>query len=198
MFYEPRRRNHGLPHDPFKALVAPRPIGWISSISKAGAVNLAPYSYFNAFGTMPPIVGFSSEGMKDSAAFAAESGEFVCNIVTKANAAAMNATSAALPRGVSEFEVAGLEMEASTLVRAPRVKGIAAALECKTTQVMQLSGADGALTNSFLVLGEVIGIYIDEAYLVDGRVDALKMGQLARLGYMDYAAVERVFALNRP
>lgn len=197
MFYQPRLRNHNFQHDPFKALVAPRPIGWISSMSLAGAVNLAPYSYFNAFSTMPPIVGFASEGMKDSAFFAAELGEFVCNIVRKEDAQAMNATSAALPRGVSEFEAAGLAMEASSLVRPPRVKGIAAALECKTTQVIPLSDAHGEPTNSYLILGEVIGVYIDEAYLVNGRVDSLKMGQLARLGYMDYAAVEKVFSLHR-
>jgi len=198
MFYEPRRRNHGLSHDPFKALVAPRPIGWISAISKTGAVNLAPYSFFNAFSDVPPVVGFSSGGMKDSASLAAETGEFVCNIVTMADLDAMNQSSVSYPRGVSEFEMAGLEMEASSLVKPPRVKGIAAALECKVSDIIAIKGADGAPGGYHLVMGEVVGIYIDERFLKDGRVDAVGMNHLARLGYMDYAAVERVFSVERP
>jgi flavin reductase (DIM6/NTAB) family NADH-FMN oxidoreductase RutF len=198
MFYEPRRRNHGLPHDPFKALVAPRPIGWISTVSREGAPNLAPYSFFNAFSDRPAIVGFSSVGMKDSATNARDTGEFVCNIVTKADTAAMNQSSAAYPAGVNEFEKAGLEMEASQFVRPPRVKGIAAAFECRLTEIINMRDADGAEGPYFLVLGEVIGIYVDERIIRDGRINALAMNQLARLGYMDYAAVESVFSLERP
>ncbi len=198
MFYEPRRRNHGLPHDPFKALVAPRPIGWISTLSKAGAPNLAPYSFFNAFSDRPPIVGFASGGMKDSAANARDTGEFVCNIAMKADTAAMNQSSAAYPPGVNEFEMAGLEMEASSLVSAPRVKGVAAALECKLTDIVPMRGADGSPGTYFLVLGEVVGSYIDDRFLKNGRVDAAAMNHLARLGYMENAAVENVFSLNRP
>ncbi len=198
MFYEPRRRNHGLSHDPFKALVAPRPIGWISTLSKSGVPNLAPYSFFNAFSERPAIVGFCSAGMKDSPLNAQETGEFVCNIVTKADAEAMNQTSAAYPHGVNEFERAGLGMEASSLVAAPRVKGIAAALECKLTDILPLRGLDGHPGSYILVLGEVVGVHIDDRFLKDGRVDSLAMQQLARLGYMEYTAVESIFALERP
>ncbi|MCA1952279.1 MAG: flavin reductase family protein [Hyphomicrobiales bacterium] len=198
MFYEPRLRNHGLPHDPFKALVAPRPIGWISTLSAEGRPNLAPYSFFNAFSERPAIVGFSSQGMKDSATNARDTGEFVCNIVSERDAAAMNASSGAYPPGISEFEKAGLEMEPSRLVRPPRVKGILAALECRTTALIPLAGLDGVAGPYTLVLGEVVGIHIDDAVLKDGQVDSRTLRQLARLGYMDYAAVERVFALERP
>jgi flavin reductase (DIM6/NTAB) family NADH-FMN oxidoreductase RutF len=198
MFYEPRLRNHGLPHDPFKALIAPRPIGWISTISAAGLPNLAPYSFFNAFSDRPPIVGFSSTGMKDSATNAQETGEFVCNIVLKADTDAMNRSSAPYPRGVNEFEMAGLDMAPCQIVKAPRVKGAAAALECKVTTIQPLHGVSGNDGTYFLVLGEVVGVYIDDAFLKNGRVDSRAMNHLARLGYMEYAAVESVFSLDRP
>lgn len=198
MFYEPRLRNHGLPHDPFKALVAPRPIGWISTISKDGVPNLAPYSFFNAFSDRPPIVGFSSTGMKDSATNAQDTGEFVCNVVMKADTAAMNQSSAPYPPGVNEFEMAGLDMEASQLVKPPRVKGVAAALECKVTGIQNLHGADGRDGSYFLVLGEVVGVYVNDAFIRDGRIDSHAMNHLARLGYMEYAAVETIFSLDRP
>lgn len=197
MFYEPRLRNHGLPHDPFKALVAPRPIGWISTLSKEGAPNLAPYSFFNAFSDHPAIVGFSSAGMKDSALNARDTGEFVCNIVMKSDTGAMNQSSAAYPHGVSEFEKAGLTMEASSRVKAPRIKGVAAALECKLTEIVPMRGLDGQ-NSYFLVLGEVVGIYVDDAFIKGGRIDSAAMNHLARLGYMEYAAVENVFSLERP
>jgi flavin reductase (DIM6/NTAB) family NADH-FMN oxidoreductase RutF len=198
MFYEPRRRNHGLPHDPFKALVAPRPIGWISSLSKDGVPNLAPYSFFNAFSDRPPIVGFSSVGMKDSATNARDTGEFVANIVTRADTEAMNISSGAYPAGVNEFEKAGLQMEASTLVAPPRIRGVAAALECRLTDIVPMRGADGSPGTYTLILGEVVGIYLDERFLKDGYVDQVAMGHLARLGYMNYSSVESVFSLNRP
>ena len=198
MFYEPRLRNHGLPHDPFKSLVAPRPIGWISTVSADGVPNLAPYSFFNAFSDRPAIVGFSSAGMKDSAANAAETGEFVCNIVIKADTDAMNQSSAPYPRGVNEFEKAGLAMEPSRLVKPPRVKGVAAALECKVTSIQNVRGLDGLEGPYFLVLGEVVGVHVDDAYIRNGRIDSVAMNHLARLGYMDYAAVESVFSLDRP
>lgn len=198
MFYEPRLRNHGLPHDPFKALVAPRPIGWISTLSKDGVPNLAPYSFFNAFSDRPPVVGFSSVGWKDSATNARDTGEFVCNIVSKSDADAMNQSSGAYPPEVNEFEMAGLGMEPSRLVKAPRVKGIAAALECRTTDIINMRAADGTPGTYFLVLGEVIGVHVDERIIRNGRIDPMAMQQLARLGYMDYAAVESVFSLDRP
>lgn len=198
MFYEPRLRNHGLPHDPMKALVGPRPIGWISSMSAAGAINLAPYSFFNLVSDMPPIVMFSSGGRKDSLANVEETGEFVCNIVTDAFTEAMNVSSAPFERGVNEFEQAGLAMEPSRLVKPPRVKGIAASLECKVTDIRLLNGVDGANGRYTMVLGEVVGVYVDEGILKSGRVDAANFRLLARLGYMDYAVVERVFELQRP
>ena len=198
MFYEPRRRNHGLGHDPLKAIVAPRPIGWISSISKAGHINLAPYSFFNLLAERPTIVGFSSLGMKDSAANAIETGEFVCNIVTKRDGPAMNITSSHVPPDVNEFDLAGLDMEMSSLVRPPRVKGIAAALECKFTETVQLRGVDGQTGSYFMVLGEVVGVYVDDRFIKNGQIDQGAMQALARLGYMDYAAVEAVITMERP
>lgn len=198
MFYEPRLRNHGLSHDPLKALVAPRPIGWISSVGADGSINLAPYSFFNMVGDRPPIVMFSSDGRKDSLRNVEETREFVCNIVTTDFTDPMNASSANYPRGVNEFEKAGLTMEASTLVKPPRVKGIAAALECKVTEILPLTGADGEASNYTMVLGGVVGVYVDEKILKDGRVDAANFALLARLGYMDYASVEHVFELQRP
>ena len=198
MFYTTDSNAHGLPHDPFKAIVAPRPIGWISSCGADGSVNLAPYSFFNAFSSRPPIVGFSSEGRKDSVANIAETREFVCNLVNFDLREAMNATSAPLPRGKSEFVHAGLETAPSRLVAPPRVKASPAALECRLVDIVQLSDSDGNRLNSWLVLGHVVGVHIDEAYLVDGRFDLVRAGTIARAGYMDYVPAERVFAIKRP
>lgn len=198
MFYEPMKRNHGLPHDPIKSLVAPRPIGWVTTVGADGAVNLAPYSFFNLVSDRPPVAMFSSDGEKDSLINARETGEFVCNIVTADFTAAMNATSAPYPRGVNEAEKAGLALEASTLVAPPRVKGIAAALECKVTAIQSIHGVDGQTGRYVMVLGEVVGVYIDPRILRGGMVDSAAMQNLARLGYMDYAVVERVFSLDRP
>jgi flavin reductase (DIM6/NTAB) family NADH-FMN oxidoreductase RutF len=198
MFYEPRRRNHGLPHDPFKALVGPRPIGWISTLSKEGVPNLAPYSFFNAFSDHPAILGFSSAGMKDSATNARDTGEFTVNVVMKSDIARMNQSSAPYPSAVSEFEAAGIGMVPSTFVAPPRVEGVAAAFECKVTQIIPMNGFDGREGPYQLVLGEALGIYIDDRFIKDGIVDEGAMQLLARLGYMDYAAVENVFALKRP
>jgi flavin reductase (DIM6/NTAB) family NADH-FMN oxidoreductase RutF len=198
MFYE-TRSGHGLPHDPFKAIVAPRPIGWISSLDAQGRVNLAPYSFFNAFSTHPPIVGFSSEGLKDSVSFIAETGEFVCNLATYDLREAMNATSAPLPRGESEFSHAGLGMEPSRLVKPPRVKGVPAALECRLVEIVPLRTSDGDALPARLVLGHVVGVHIDEAFLTaDGRFDTARARPIARCGYMDYAVVDSLFAIRRP
>ncbi|WP_293862597.1 flavin reductase family protein [uncultured Alsobacter sp.] len=199
MFYDTVTYGHGLPHDPLKAIVAPRPIGWISSLNKAGELNLAPYSFFNAFSSRPPIVGFSSEGRKDSVTFVEETGEFVCNLATWDLRDAMNATSAPLARGKSEFEHARLEQEPSRLVKPPRVKGVAAALECKLVQVVQLSTHQGEPMDTHLVLGQVVGVFIDDAYITpEGRFDMLKARPIARCGYADYAVVDSAFALERP
>lgn len=199
MFYDTITYGHGLPHDPLKAIVAPRPIGWISSLNKAGELNLAPYSFFNAFSSRPAIVGFSSEGRKDSVSFVEETGEFVCNLATWDLRAAMNATSAPLARGKSEFEHAGLEQEPSRLVKPPRVKGVPAALECKLVQIVQLRTHDGEALDTHLVLGQVVGVYIDDAFITpEGRFDTVKARPIARCGYADYAVVDGVFALERP
>lgn len=197
MFYETATRPP-LPHDPFKALVAPRPIGWISSISRSGAVNLAPYSFFNAVGSNPPLVMFSSEGRKDSLTFVEETGEFVCNIATLDLSAQMNATSAPLARGQSEFDVAGLNAVPSRLVKPPRVKEAAAALECKVLQSFEIKDLEGRPTDRWMVIGQVVAVYIDDRFIKDGLVDTAAMQPLARCGYADYAVVDRVFSLQRP
>lgn len=197
MFYETAQRPP-LPHDPFKALIAPRPIGWISSISADGAVNLAPYSFFNAIGSNPPLVMFSSEGRKDSLTFVEESGEFVCNIATLNLAQQMNVTSAPLARGQSEFAAAGLTPVPSRLVKPPRVQEAAAALECKVLQSFEIKDLNGNPTDRWMVIGQVIGVHIDDRFIRNGLVDTAAMQPLARCGYADYAVVDRVFSLQRP
>jgi flavin reductase (DIM6/NTAB) family NADH-FMN oxidoreductase RutF len=196
VFYEPSN-GHGLPHDPFKAIVAPRPIGWISTLSQAGQINLAPYSYFNAFSSRPHLVWFSSEGNKDSATFAQETGEFVANLVGRDLAEHMNRTSVNAPRGVNEFDYAGLTPAPSRLVKPPRVAGVPAALECKVTEVIHPRTLDGASDVS-VVVGQVVGVFIDDAYLTDGLFDTAKAGNVARLGYLDYTRVDETFSMRRP
>ncbi|MGA2484933.1 MAG: flavin reductase family protein [Roseiarcus sp.] len=199
MFYETALRDKALlPRDPFKAIVAPRPIGWISTRAPDGRVNLAPYSFFNAFNSAPPIVGFSSEGCKDSASFARDSGEFVANLASRDLMQAMNLTSAPLPRGDSEFVHAGLAMAPCRLVKAPRVAEAHAALECKVIGVVPLKDSAGEAIDSYLVLGEVVGFHIDDALIRDGRFDTAAAQPLARCGYQDYAVVESLIALARP
>jgi len=197
MFYEPSK-GHGLPHDPFKALVSPRPIGWISTVCKDGAVNLAPYSFFNALSGKPPLVWFSSESPKDSAVFAGETREFVANIVGRDLAEKMNRTSVNAPRGTSEFDYAGLTPAPSLLVAPPRVAEAPAALECKVTEIFRPKGLDGREAGAVVVIGEVVGIHIDDAFLTEGLFDAVKAGNVARLGYMDYSTVDATFSMRRP
>ena len=198
MFYEPRKSDHGLSFDPFKALVAPRPIGWITSLSAAGEINLAPYSFFNAFQARPHLVGFASDGRKDSVTFVEETKEFVCNFVTLDLWHRMNATSAPLPRGESEMRHAGLTATPSRLVRPPRVAEAAGALECRWTETFHLKDADGRPSKAYLVCGEVVGIHVDDRFVVDGRVDTAAMQLMARLGYRDYAVVDKTMSLDRP
>ncbi|WP_457936732.1 flavin reductase family protein [Mesorhizobium sp. 10J20-29] len=197
MFYEPKN-GHGLPHDPFKSIVSPRPIGWISTISRTGEANLAPYSFFNAFSTNPFLVWFSSEGQKDSSSLAAETGEFVANLVGRDLAEKMNRTAVDSPRGVSEFTYAGLTEAPSRLVAPPRVAEAPAALECKVTEVFMPKALDGSRSGAFVVIGEVVGVHIDDAFLTDGLFDTVKAGNVARLGYMDYSSVEALFQMRRP
>jgi flavin reductase (DIM6/NTAB) family NADH-FMN oxidoreductase RutF len=199
IFYEPGARDRKLfPHDPFKALVAPRPIGWVSTMSMKGEVNLAPYSYFSAFSSNPPLVGFSSEGDKDSSTFAMEGGEFVWSMATWALRDQMNATAASLPRGENEFAHAGLETAPSRLVKPPRVAASPAAFECRVTEVVKLKGLYGQDSGRRLVLGCVVGIHLDERFVRAGRVDTAAMRPIARGGYDEYSVVERVFTMPRP
>jgi len=199
MFYEPAKRDRArLPHDPIKAIVAPRPIGWISTRALDGRINLAPYSYFNTFSGAPPIVGFSSDGMKDSATFAKESGEFVYNLASYDLLRAVSESSAPLPRGSSEFEHAGLTMAACNLVKAPRVKEAHASFECKLAHFLPLLDSKGNPSANFLVIGEVVGVHIDDDFVIDGRFATVKARPLARLGYQDYSSVDQVFELVRP
>lgn len=198
MFYEPIKRNHGLPHDPFKAIVAPRPIGWISSVDKAGHVNLAPYSFFNGVATFPPMVMFASDGFKDSVRNISETMEFVCNLATWDLRDAMNKSSESVPHDVNEFELAGLTQAPSKLVKPPRVAEAPCALECKATQIVQMRGADGSPRDNYVTFGEVVGIHIDEKYIKNGILDAAALKPIARLGYRDYSVVTELFQMTRP
>ena len=199
IFFEPEKRDRTLfPHDPFKGLVVPRPIGWISSMSKAGQVNLAPYSFFNGVLSRPRIVSFCSETEKDAATFAVESGEFAWSMATWDLRDKMNATSEGLPRGQSEFEFAGLATAPCRLVRAPRVADSPAAMECKVTQVVRVLDVEGRETGGVVVYGQVIGVHIDERFMKDGRFDLAAVQPIARCGYDEYTVVERVFSLKRP
>ena len=199
-FYEPRN-GHGLPHDPFNAIVGPRPIGWISSLSRAGIRNLAPYSFFNAFNYVPPIVGFASVGAKDTLRNVQETGEFVWNLATRSLAEAMNSSCAAVPPEVDEFALAGLTPTPSRLIGAPRVAESPVAFECRVTQVVQLQRADGDTVPTWLVLGEVVGIHIAEALLRDGVYDTAAAGHILRGGGpADYFTIgpEQLFRMQRP
>ena len=167
-------------------------------MNKAGQVNLAPYSYFNGVQSHPRIVSFCSETEKDAAAFAIESGEFAWSMATWDLRDQMNATSAGLPRGQSEFEYAGLAVAPCKLIRAPRVAGSPAAMECKVTQVLRVKDAEGRETGGLVVFGQVIGMHLDERYLKDGRFDLAAVKPIARCGYDEYTVVERVFSLTRP
>lgn len=198
--YQPRL-GHGLPHDPFNAIVGPRPIGWISTRSASGVNNLAPYSFFNAFNYVPPIIGFASIGYKDTLRNIEETGEFVWNLTTRALAEAMNQSCAAVGPEVSEFALAGLTPLASTVVAPPRVAESPVTFECKRTQILQLQGADGAQVETWLVLGEVVAVHIDQALLKDGVYDTAAAGHVLRGGGpADYFTVgpEQLFRMHRP
>jgi flavin reductase (DIM6/NTAB) family NADH-FMN oxidoreductase RutF len=195
MFYETSTNAHGLPHDPFKAIVTPRPIGWITAMSANGEVNLSPYSFFNAVSERPPMVAFSSAGRKDALTFIEETGEFVCNLATYDLREQMNLTSAVLPRGENEMEHAGLKAAPSRLV-----KPALAALECKWLQTVPLNPLGGGDPSYYLVIGQVVGIHIDDRFIVNGLVDTAAMRPIARSGYRDYfvATPETKFSITRP
>jgi flavin reductase (DIM6/NTAB) family NADH-FMN oxidoreductase RutF len=199
-FYEPRH-GHRLPHDPFNAIVGPRPIGWISSHDGAGNRNLAPYSFFNAFNYTPPIIGFASIGRKDTLRNIELTGEFAWNLVTRALAEAMNQTCAPVPPGTDEFALAGLTPVDSRIIKAQRVAESEVSFECRCTQIVQLQGIDGATVPTWLVLGEVVAVHIAQALLVDGVYDTATAAHVLRAGGpADYFSVgpEQLFKMRRP
>jgi flavin reductase (DIM6/NTAB) family NADH-FMN oxidoreductase RutF len=199
-FYEPRN-GHGLKHDPFNAIVAPRPIGWISSRGAKGNVNLAPYSFFNGFCYKPPNIGFSAPSRKDSVQNVEETGEFVWNLATMELAKQMNATAAHVARDVSEFDLAGLTPAPCKLVGVPRVAESPVSFECKMTQIIQLQGADGRKAEAWLTLGEVVAVHIDKAMIKDGVYQTALARPIVRAGRRgDYFEIrpEAMFEMIRP
>ena len=200
MHYDTDSNKHGLRHDPFKALIVPRPIGWISTVDGEGVRNLAPYSFFNAVSDRPPVVLFSSGGRKDSLANIEQTGEFTCSLATWDLREQMNLSSATVAPGVDEFELAGLEPAPSRFVKPPRVARSPAAFECRHWKTVELPAPAGSRTSYSVVFGLVVGIYIDESYIKDGIVDVGAIRPLARMGYMDYSVVtpETIFSMNRP
>ena len=198
MNYDPRTEPHNLAHDPVTSLVVPRPIGWITTISVAGVVNLAPYSFFNLVaGRRQPFVMFSSSGRKHTQRNAEITGEFVYNLATYDLRTQMNETAANLDETISEPEIAGLVMAPSRAVKPPRVALSPVALECKYCQTVVLADSDGKKTENSVVIGEVINIYIDDRVIVDGMLDTRRMQPVARLGYMDYCVVDDLFTMQR-
>lgn len=199
-FYEPTL-GHGLRHDPLAAIVGPRPIGWIATVDKAGVPNLAPYAFFNVFNYSPPVVAFSSVGYKDTVRNVEATGEFVWNLVTRPLAERMNVTSAGVPPEVDEFSLAGLTSTPSRLVSVPRVKESPVSFECRATRVMQLGRADGAMLDTWMVLGEVVGVHIERAFVQDGVYDTAAARPILRGGGpADYYEVSKatLFQMRRP
>jgi flavin reductase (DIM6/NTAB) family NADH-FMN oxidoreductase RutF len=199
-YYEPVN-GHGLKHDPFNAIIAPRPIGWISSRDTKGNVNLAPYSFFNGFNYTPPIIGFSSTSWKDSVVNIQETGEFVWNLATMDLAKQMNATAAHVAHHVNEFDIAGLTAVPSRLVNVPRVGESPVSFECKLTQIIQLQGADGKKVQGWLTLGEVVAVHIDKALIKGGVYQTALARPIVRAGRRgDYFEIrpEAMFEMVRP
>ena len=197
MDYDPRSEPHRLAHDPTTSLVVPRPIGWISTLSPAGVINLAPYSFFNILSSKPPFVLFSSNARKHSQVNAEATGEFVFNLATYELRAEMNITGSDHTEELSEAEIAGLEMAPSKLVKPPRVARSPIALECIYNKTVDLVLSSGKTSVNSLVIGEVVNVHIDDAVIVDGNIDMARIRPLARLGYMDYTTVENIFAMHR-
>jgi flavin reductase (DIM6/NTAB) family NADH-FMN oxidoreductase RutF len=199
-YYDPAQ-GHGLAQDPLNAIIGPRPIGWVSTRGREGGINLAPYSFFNAFNYRPPIIGFSSTGSKDSLRNVQETGEFVWNLATRDLAEKMNATSATIPYEVNEFELVGLTQAPSRQVAAPRVAESAVNFECKVTEIVRLRDRHGAAANAWLVLGEVVGVHIRRDLLKDGVFDTFGAGVVLRAGGPSaYALItpESRFDMRRP
>ena len=186
MFYEPIKKNHGLPHDPFTAIIGPRPIGWITSMNLKGELNLAPYSFFTSVSSDPPMVMFASDGRKNTISFVEETRDFVCNLAVWDLREHVKETSRTFPRGVNEMEAVGLEAAPSVLVKPPRVKASPCALECKWLQTVQLNDIDGNPAPRFIAFGQVVGVHIDERFIRDGLLDTAAMRPITRAGYQDY------------
>jgi flavin reductase (DIM6/NTAB) family NADH-FMN oxidoreductase RutF len=191
-------RPDSLRYNPFKAIIAPRPIGWIGTIDPGGQPNLAPYSFFNGVGSDPDMVMFSSEGAKHSSTYARERGEFTFSLATEALAEQMNISSGNEPDGANEFELAGLEYGTPVVVKTPFVAASPAALECVTLEVRQLSDRHGTLLERYLVIGEVVQTHIHDEYVRDGRFDTVGARPIARMGYHDYATVTEAWEMKRP
>ena len=200
MFYDTAKNNHGLRYTPIKALVSPRPIGWISTLDRNGVANLAPFSFFNLVSDRPPCVMFAGGGPKDTWRNAQETGEFVCSLSTWDLRWEMNASSAEVPPDVDEFEISRVTKAASTYVKPPRVAESPVALECKYVATTTTPRDEKTGKLHHLVLGLVIGVYIDDRFIKDGRVDTGAMKPIARMGYHDYAVVmpENVFTMALP
>ncbi len=198
MFYDATKNDHGLPFNPFKAIVAPRPVGWITSMSAKGEINLAPYSYFNAVSDKPPIVMFSSDGYKDSLSFIAETKEFVCNLAVLSLLDAVVTTGVSFPRGVNEMVEVGLNPVPAMMVKPPRVKASPCALECKLLQIVDMHDLNGEAVHRHVAFGQVVGIHIDDRFITNGRLDTAAMQPIARCGYADYAVVDKVIPVKKP
>ncbi len=205
MFYETAKNDHGLPHNPFKACISPRPIGWITSLDEEGRVNLAPYSFFNAVSESPPQIILGSSGVKfdednqdkDTVSNIEATGEFVCNMATWDLREAMVKTSAPLQHGDPENQMVDLELEPSQTVAPPRVAASPIHLECQLLQVIDLPATSISVRNA-LIIASVVGIHIADEVLVDGMVDLTKAKPLARLGYLNYSVIEKTFQMRRP
>lgn len=204
MFYEPDKQNHGLPHDPVSSLVVPRPIGWITTVGANGVVNLAPYSFFNLCASNPPAVMFApstkpgTSFKKDSQRNAETTGEFVVNIVSYEFSEQMNLTSAPVDQEVSELTLAGLTTEPSRIVNTPRLAGSPISLECHYLTTVQVPVKKRRDRDSFIIIGEVVGVHIDDAIFVDGHISVEKLKPVSKLGYLDYATIEHCFSMAKP
>lgn len=199
MFYTTDTNRHGLSHDPFKAIVSPRPIGWIGSKGSDGSLNLAPYSFFNAVSDTPKLIMFSSSGHKHSVRNVEESGVFTANLVSRHLVDQMNASSVPVDYGVNEFEIAGLTPKPGEVVDAPYVAEAFAALECRVTQILRPVDVEGTEAETWVVFGQVVGIHIDETVIENGRINMGRARPVARMGYMDYCdGGADVFQLLRP
>jgi flavin reductase (DIM6/NTAB) family NADH-FMN oxidoreductase RutF len=198
MDYDPRSEPHNLAHDPTTSLVVPRPIGWITTLSPAGVVNLAPYSYFNLCASQPPFVMFASNTRKHSQTYAQSGGEFVFNLATYDLRTEMNITGCDYPEGVSEPELAKLAMAPSRFVKPPRVANSPIALECVYAQTVSLKSSSGKMHKYEVIIGEVVNVHVDDSVIVDGMIDMARIRPIARLGYRgDYTVVDNIFEMRR-